>query len=82
MTAKTILVAAGAFVALGISPALAGSGCSGYGTHASTPETIAQTDQSTPADATTQTAIPYPLPTTDEDTLTASVAEQSATTTE
>ena len=82
MTAKTILVAAGAFVALGITPALAGSGCSGYGTHASTPETIAQTDQSTPADAQTQTAIPYPLPTTDEDILTASVAEHSASATE
>lgn len=81
MTAKTLLVAAGAFVALGISPALAGSGCSGWG-EAHTPDTIAQTDQSTPADAQTQTAIPYPLPTTDEDTLTASVAEEKATTTE
>ncbi len=80
MTAKSLLVAAGAFVALGISPALAGSGCSGYGTHASTPETIAEADQSTPADAQTQTAIPYPLPT--EDTLTASVESEKATTTE
>ena len=82
MTAKTILVAAGAFVALGISPALAGGGCSGYGTHASTPDTIAEADQSTPADTQTQTAVPYPLPTTGEDTLTASVEEDKATTTE
>lgn len=81
MTAKTILVAAGAFVALGISPALAGSGCSGWG-EAHAPDTIAEADQSTPADAPTQTAIPYPLPTTDGDTLTASVEKQSATTTE
>ena len=80
MTAKSLLLTAGAIVALGITPALAGSGCSGYGSHASAPDTIAEVEQSTPADAQTQTAVPYPLPT--EDTLTASVAEDKATTTE
>ena len=81
MTAKSLLVAASAFVALGISPALAGSGCHGL-KHVSVPETIAEADQSTPADAQTQTAIPYPLPTTTDDTLTASVEGDKATTTE
>jgi hypothetical protein len=80
MTAKTLLVA-GAIIALGATPVLAGSGCSGYG-HASKQEIIADSNQSTSEDAQTYTAVPYPAPTLEEDTLTASVAADKKTTTE
>ena len=81
MTVKTLLVAAGAVVAFGATPVLAGSGCSGYG-HASTPDIVVEAPQSTTDDAQTQTAVPYPTPTLEEDTLTASVDSEKATTTE
>ena len=82
MTAKTLLIAAGAFVAFGAAPALAGSGCSGYGSHANKIETLAEAPKSTAEDAQTQTAIPYPVPTEEGDTLTASVDQEKTTTTE
>ncbi len=85
MRAKTLLVAASAIVAFGISPALAGGGgvggCSGGG-YASTPATVVDADQSTPAGTETYSSIPYPLPTIDEETLTASVEDQTKTSTE
>ena len=78
MTAKTFIVAVGALAAFGISPALAGGDCP-WG-HASK-ATIADAQQSTPADAEVATSIPYPVPTLETDTQTASV-EDSTTTTE
>ncbi len=81
MTAKTILVTASTFVALGISPVLAGPGCGGAN-HAYTPEIIADAEKSAPAEAETYTSIPYPLPTLDEDTQTAAVDDDTETTTE
>ena len=78
MTAKTVLIAAGAVFALGIAPAMAGPGCSG-GAHASVPDTVASAEQSQPAEADGYASVPYPMP-TEEDTVTAEVAEDSQTT--
>ena len=77
MTAKTLIVAAGALAAFGITPALAGGDCP-WG-HASK-ATIADAQQSTPADAEVATSVPYPVPTLDTDTLTASVDDEATKT--
>ena len=77
MTAKTLIVAAGALAAFGISPALAGGDCP-WG-HASK-ATIADAQQSTPSDAEVATSVPYPAPTLETDTLTASVEDDTKTT--
>lgn len=81
MAARTLLIAAGAFVAFGLTPAMAGSGCP-FGGHADKPATVVDADQSTPADTQTYSSIPYPLPTLDEDTQTAAVEDDKTTTTE
>ena len=75
MTAKTLTVAAAAFIAFGVAPAFAGGagGCP-LGGHAYKADTIAEAPKSTPADTQTQTAVPYPLPTEEGDTLTAEEA--------
>ena len=75
MTARALIVATGALFVIGTAPAMAGENCS-YGTHASVPDTVASVEQSRPADAENQASIPYPLPTVDEDTVTAEVAEE------
>ena len=77
MTAKTLIVAVGALAAFGISPALAGGDCP-WG-HASK-ATIADAKQSTSSDAEVATSIPYPAPTLETDTLTASVDDKTTKT--
>lgn len=80
MTAKSICIATLAALALGASPALAGENCHGA-KHVSVPEVVADVNQSTPAEATT--AIPYPLPTIEDENVVASVdADQDSTSTE
>ena len=79
MTARTVLIAAGAFVAFGLSPAMAGGDCP-LGGHAYSPATVVDAEQSKPADTQTS-SIPYPVPTLAEDTLTASVEDEATKTT-
>lgn len=81
MTAKALLIAAGAVVAFAATPAMAGENCGSYG-NAGLPDYIAEIEQSTPGDAKSYTSIPYPLPTLTEDTQTAAVDGEAVSTTE